>query len=53
MSRREGVKMRKVTITLWFEKDVIDDADVINALQNQIDDGCLDYDDEEDNAQTS
>ena len=43
--------MRKVTITLWFEKDVIDD--VINALQNQIDDGCLDYDDEEDNAQTS
>jgi|TARA_R100001198_G_scaffold75848_1_gene47821 hypothetical protein len=45
--------MRKVTITLWFEKDVIDDADVINALQNQIDDGCLDYDDEEDNAQTS
>jgi hypothetical protein len=22
-------------------------------LQNQIDDGCLDYDDEEDNAQTS
>ena len=45
--------MKKVTITLWFEKDVIDDADVINALQNQIDDGCLDYDDEEDNAQTS
>lgn len=38
--------MRKVTITLWFEKDVIDDADVINALQNQIDDGCLDYDEE-------
>ena len=45
-----GVKMRKVTITLWFEKDVIDDADVINALQNQIDDGCLDYDNEEDDA---
>ena len=45
--------MRKVTITLWFEKNVIDDADVINALQNQIDNGCLDYDDEEDNAQTS
>ena len=42
--------MRKVTITLWFEKDVIDDADVINALQNQIDDGCLNYDDEEDDA---
>jgi hypothetical protein len=42
--------MRKVTITLWFEKDVIDDADVINALQNQIDDGCLDYDNEEDDA---
>jgi len=45
--------MRKVTITLWFEKDVIDDADVINALQNQIDNGCLDYDNEEDDAQTS
>tara|TARA_R100000234_G_scaffold112621_1_gene86430 strand:- start:711 stop:839 length:129 start_codon:yes stop_codon:yes gene_type:complete len=42
--------MRKVTITLWFEKDVIDDADVINALQNQIDNGCLDYDNEEDDA---
>lgn len=40
---------KKVTITLWFEKDNVDDADVINALQNQIDDGCLSYDEEDDN----
>ena len=39
--------MKKVIITLWFEKDEVDDADVINALQNQIDNGCLSYDEEE------
>ena len=45
--------MRKVTITLWFEKDVIDDADVINYLHELIDNNCLDWYIEDDTNENS